>query len=116
MKEVIASIILIVLLVLILNPFNFWMPTNMQMIIVAGILSAFGAVAVFILRERALDEREETHRSFAGRWAFLAGSALLVLAIVVQSFSHTVDPWLVAVLVVMVISKMAARLYGDRYL
>ncbi|MBI2610983.1 hypothetical protein HYW60_03560 [Candidatus Kaiserbacteria bacterium] len=116
MKELIASTILIVLLVLVLNPFHFWMPTNMQMIIVAGILAAFGAVAVFVLRERALDEREETHRSFAGRWAFLAGSALLVLAIVVQSFNHVVDPWLVVVLVAMVCAKLAARLYGDRYL
>ncbi len=116
MKEVIASIVLIALLVLLLNPFGFWMPTSLQMVILGGAIVAFGAIAAFVLRERGGDEREEAHRSFAGRAAFLAGSAALLFGIVVQSLDHTVDPWLVAVLVVMVVSKMSARLYSDRFL
>ncbi|MBI4080017.1 hypothetical protein HY414_02210 [Candidatus Kaiserbacteria bacterium] len=116
MKEVIASVVLVALLVLLLNPFGFWMPTSLQMLILGAAIAAFGAIAVFILRERVHDEREETHRSFAGRWAFLTGSALLVLAITVQSFNHAVDPWLVVVLVVMIVAKLGARLYSDRYL
>lgn len=116
MKEIIASAFLIVLVILLLNPFNFWMPTNVQMLLLAAAVAAFGVVAVFVLREGAADERELVHRNLAGRWAFLFGSATIVLGIIVQSLNHALDPWLVVVLVVMVLAKLAARFYGDRYL
>ncbi len=113
MREILASAVLIVLVLLLLNPFHFWMPTNVEMLLVAGALATFGAVAVFVLRERAIDEREEAHRSSAGRTAFLAGAALLVLGIVVQSFNHAIDPWLVLALVAMIVVKLATRVYSD---
>lgn len=116
MREIFASAALIALLVLLLNPFHFWMPTSMQMILVGAALAAFCAVAVFVLRERALDEREEAHRSFAGRSAFLVGSAFLLLGIVAQSFNHAVDPWLLGALVAMIFAKLIARRYSDLYL
>lgn len=116
MKELVASAVLIVLVLLLLNPFGFWMPTNIQMLVLAAAVAAFGAVTVFVLREGAADEREEAHRSVAGRWAFLFGSATIVLGIIIQSFAHALDPWLVVALVVMVLAKIGARLYTDRYL
>jgi len=116
MKEIIASVVLVALLVLLLNPFGFWMPTSLQMVILGAAIAAFGTIAAFVLRERASDEREEAHRSFSGRLAFLAGSAVLLFGIVLQSLDHAVDPWLVAVLASMILAKLAARLYGDRFL
>jgi hypothetical protein len=48
----------------------------------------------------------------AGRIAFLAGSAILLLGIVVQTYFHALDPWLVAALAAMVIAKMVGNAYA----
>lgn len=76
-------------------------------------LAVFAVFAIFILREKVQDEREALHRMLAGRVAFLTGSALLTIGIVVQSLQDAVDVWLVIVLVAMVLSKLATRLYSD---
>jgi len=115
MKEIFASLTLVLLLLLILNPFHFWMPMPVHIMILGAAATAFGAVAVFVLRERVADERDALLRSFSGRIAFLAGAGALVLGIAIQSLQHTVDPWLVGTLTVMIVAKTAARLYGDRY-
>ncbi len=116
MKEVVASLVLVALVVLILNPFHFWMPMQVHLMVLGATIAAFGVVAGFMVRERAGDERDVEHRMRAGRAAFLVGTAVLVVGIVAQSFTHAVDPWLVAALTVMVITKMLARVYEDRYL
>lgn len=116
MKEIIASSILVGLVVLALNPFHFWMPTSLHMLLLGATIAAFGAVSGFIMRESAGDERDVTHRMRAGRVAFLAGTAVLVVGIVTQSLMYEVDPWLVGALGGMVIAKMLARAYEDRYL
>jgi cobalamin synthase len=116
MKEVIASLVLVALLTLIINPFHFWMTMPAHIMMLGAVAAAFGALSVFALRENANDEREAAHRSFAGRVAFLSGAGVLVLGIAVQSFQHAVDPWLVGVLIVMILGKITARAYGDRYL
>jgi hypothetical protein len=72
--------------------------------------------ASFILKETAFDERDDANRSLAGRNAFLAGSAVLVVGIVAQGYSHSVDPWLVVALIVMILVKIATRLWSDKNL
>ena len=116
MKEIIASLILLGLIVLVLNPFHFWMPMPLQVMILGATIAVFGVVAGFVIRERAIDERDVAHRMRAGRIAFLTGTAILVVGIVVESFMHDVDSWLAAALVGMLIAKMLARVYEDRYL
>lgn len=74
---------------------------------------AFVAVAVLVVQERAVDEREESHKMLSGRYAFLTGAALLTLGLIVQSFNHQVDAWLVVALVGMVLAKIVVRIYGD---
>jgi hypothetical protein len=49
----------------------------------------------------------------SGRIAFLVGSTLLTLGIIVQSLNHNVDAWLVVTLVAMILSKIVVRIYGD---
>ncbi len=115
-KETIVTVGLIAIAVLLLNPFHFWMPDMMVVCMLAIALALFGIFATFILREKACDEREEQHKSLAGRNAFLAGSGVLVLGIVVQGYSHTVDPWLVLTLIVMIAAKLVTRHWSDRNL
>jgi hypothetical protein len=76
-KEIVVPITLVVLAVLLLNPFHFWMPDMIVMGTLATLLVLFGIYASFILKERAFDERDDVNRSLAGRNAFLAGSAIL---------------------------------------
>jgi hypothetical protein len=112
-KETITAVILVVLAVLIWNPFHFWMPTMLHMVMLGIALIIFGLFAGFVLREKAIDERATQHRMHAGRIAFLAGSTTLLLGILIQSFNHTTDIWLIAAFVVMIIAKIGTRIYCD---
>ena len=111
--ESIISLVLVVLSVLLLNPFDFWMPDMMLKSILACVVVVFALLAVFLMKERALDEREVKHRALAGRYAFLTGALILTLGIIFQSLTHSVDPWLVSALVAMVISKFVARMIAQ---
>lgn len=112
--EIGSALILVVLALLLLNPVGFWMPDAMHMLILAATVVAFGSFAVFIFREKALDEREDSHRMFAGRAAFFLGGAILMLGIIVQTLQHALDPWMVVALLGMVTGKIAARLWSSQ--
>jgi len=113
LKETIVGTVLLALAVLLLNPLHFWMPDMMVMAMLGVMLAVFALFASFVLREKVEDEREAVHRMLSGRVAFLTGSALLTLGIVVQATTHEVDEWLVIALVAMVLSKIATRIYTD---
>ena len=111
-QEIFISLVLVVLLVLFLNPFSFWMPNIVLMMLVLAFLVVFVAFASFVLREKARDEREGLHRMLAGRAAFLTGAGVLVIAIIIQSFGHMLDSWLVLILGVMVLTKIVGLIYS----
>lgn len=94
------------------NPFDLWMPEMTHMFVLAVAVAVFGAFSVFVLMERAGDERENEHRHSAGRAAFLAGGAVLIVGIIIQTLAHTLDPWLVWALLAMVAAKSIARVYS----
>jgi hypothetical protein len=114
LKEISVAVILLVLLLLLLNPLHFWMPNMMLGAILVAAIVAFGVFATFILQEKVVDEREASHRAASGRAAYLAGSAVLILGILLESLHHHVDPWLFVALVAMVVAKIAVRVYTDR--
>lgn len=116
LKESIVTVGLVVTAILLLNPFHFWMPDMMVMSMLAIILVLFATFASFILREKAVDERDDQHKALAGRNAFLVGSTTLILGIIVQGYSHAVDSWLVVALIIMVVTKIGARIWSDRNL
>ena len=115
-KELLISVILIILLILILNPYHLWMPNVMYMAILASTVVVFGIFASFILHEQVRDEREGIHRMLAGRVAFLSGSTTLIVGIIFQVSRDSVDPWLVLTLVIMILAKIATLLYSETYL
>ncbi len=116
LKETIVTIALVVIAILLLNPFDFWMPDMMVMVMLAVALVIFGIFASFILRERSVDERDDQHKSLAGRNAFLAGSGILMLGIVIQGYTHAVDPWLVVCFITMIVVKIGTRIWSDKNL
>jgi len=92
----------------------FWMPEMVVYCMLALVLAALAVFGVFVLDEKPVDEREEAHRSLAGRIAFLVGSTVLTVGIVVQEVQYEkVDEWLVLALVLMVLSKIATRIYSN---
>ncbi len=113
-KETIVTICLVGLAVLLLNPFNFWMPDMMVVCILAVTLGLFGIFASFILREKIIDERDAQHRTLAGRNAFLVGAGVITLGILVQGYAHNVDPWLVIALITMILTKITTRIWSDK--
>ena len=105
MSLVASSIALIILGVLLTDPFDITM-NNMALIVISGLLFAtFGIFAGLFWHEDAADEREAVLVDKAGRLGYLSGLCLLVVALVVQSFNHSVDSWLVLTIAVMVVSK-----------
>jgi len=112
--ENIIAIALLVLTVALLNPFGWWMPDMMVTGILVALFVGFSLFAGLIWKENARDERETLHRMFAGRVAFLAGVAVLLVGISVQGISHSVDPWLVGALGAMMLAKIFGLLYGQK--
>jgi uncharacterized membrane protein len=109
--EVVLGSILIIFGILLVNPGMFWMPTALLMTAVAAFAVVFFLFAGFVWKESARDEREDLHRFVAGRTGFLVGAGTLALGIIVQSFTHTIDPWLVTALTLMVVAKLLSRAF-----
>lgn len=97
-----------------LDPMQLQMPENVHMATLACVVILAGVFAAFVLSEGGGDEREEMHRAFAGRIAFFLGALALIVGITVQTFAHTLDPWLVYALVVMIAGKVVARIVASR--
>lgn len=110
--ELAVGVVFILLLFVLLNPFDWWMPTMTAMTLTAALVVVFAIFTAFVWRERPHDEREHVHRSFAGRLGFLAGTVVLVAGIVVQEFAHKLDPWLPLALGAMVIAKIVGFVYS----
>ncbi len=110
--ELVIGVGLLVLLFIIFNPWNVFMPGFVVMGLLIGIVVLFGIFAIFLWNESRGDEREEFHRLFADRIAYLAGSAAFIIAIVIQELAHALDPWLIAGLSVMILTKVTALIYG----
>ncbi len=112
LQEIIISLTLIILLILFLNPFEFWMPNIILMMMILGLLLVFSVFASFIWREKSRDERESMHKMIAGRIAFLSGTAVLVIGIIIQSLKHELDFWLIFALGVMILAKIVGVIYN----
>jgi len=114
LKETAIALILIILLVLFLNPFNFLMPPRYLSMLIIFLIAVFGIFSAVIWKEHARDEREQLHRMLAGRYAFLTGSSILVVGIIVQSLEHAIDRWLIFALVGMILVKLIALGYSQK--
>lgn len=107
-------LVLIALSVVLLNPLHMWMPDMVHMAMLAGFLVIFAAFAAFVVREKARDEREVMLRMLSGRYGYLAGALVLVLAIAVEGLHGTPDPWLIFALLAMLVAKLGAHLRTDQ--
>lgn len=110
-----TAVVLVGLLTLLSDPFMLWMPAEAQMAVLLGAAVLACVWAGFVMYERSTDEREALHKMHAGRVAYLSGIAVLTVALIVQGFAHSIDPWISVALGVMVVSKLIARFYTEQY-
>jgi cobalamin synthase len=110
--ELSVAVGLLALLFVIFNPWRMWMPGYLIMWFLIAVVVLFIAFATFVWNENRGDEREQFHRLFADRVAYLAGSGILLIGIVAGELEHALDPWLIAALAVMVIAKVGGLIYG----
>lgn len=111
--EITASLILVVILAVFLTPTKLLMPNSGDLMLAVLMVLCFFVFSAFIWKERSSDERENLHRLNAGRVSFLVGTSALVLGILLQSFRHDIDPWLIYTLVAMILAKVVSRVYSQ---
>lgn len=112
-KEIILSVLILILLGYSLKPVIMPMSSMMEMAVGATLILLFALLAGALLKEGAGDERENLHRMLADRFGFLAGAGALTLIAAVQSFRHSIDPWLIGALGIMILAKMVGLLYSS---
>ena len=115
LTEVVSALVFAAITLLLVNPLDFWMPNMMHMTLLALGVAVFGVFVLLVLRESVADERDDIHRMRAGRIAFLTGGSILLLAVVVQSLAHAVDPWVAGALLSMVLAKVGTRIWSAIY-
>jgi len=106
LSESLVALALLVVLFLKVDPLHWFMPTEMQMIVLCVFAAAFALYAGVVFREQAKDERESSHLYRASRWGYLVGVVALTVLIVVQDVLHRLDPWLLGILGLMVVTKL----------
>jgi len=89
------------------------MPSSLQMILLAVVLVLISGFLVFLWREQPSDERELQNQALASRWAYLTGSCVLILALVIQSLRHDLDPTVPIALLTMIATKIIVQSNKD---
>jgi len=113
-KEILTALGLVVILTFLMDPMGMYYHNMTVVFSITILILLFVSFSIFVWKDKPADEREEVHQSFAGRVAFLSGTALMIIGVVVQSFNHAIDFWLVLALIVMIISKLIALRYSER--
>lgn len=113
-KEIISAIGLLVILALLMNPMGIYYSNMMLASFITILILLYIFFSVVVIRDRAADEREEKHQYFAGRVAFLVGTTVMIIGIIMQSISHKIDLWLVVTLIAMIAAKLIATKYSDK--
>ena len=108
LPEIIISITLLITLFFLINPLGIFMPSKIEMLLIFIFALVFMIFLIFFWKEKPRDEREEMQTMVAGRIAFLTGSFVMAVGIVVQTLKHSLDYWLVISLATMIFAKMIA--------
>ncbi len=111
-SEIVISLIMVIFLILLGNPFAMAMSDSMQMIVTFGLALVFVLFASFVWKEQVADEREVMHRYIASRFAYLTSTTLMTVGVVVKSLQHDYDRWLIFTLLFVVLAKVIGLVYS----
>ena len=97
---------LTVVCALALAPKSFVMPNSAQMLILTILLGFIATFLVLLWRENPDDEREAANQSSASRLAYVVGAVVLIIALIIQSLEHKIDPAVPLALLAMISTKV----------
>lgn len=95
-------------------PESFVMPSALQMIILAGVITLLAGFMTLVWREQPADEREAENQSDASRYAYLTGVVVLMVGLLYGSLKHDVDAFVPVALLVMIGTKVLVQRHKDR--
>jgi hypothetical protein len=87
---------------------------SMQQMVSVSVLLGLYVVGMSLVGEgKIVDERDMHHRYLANRFALLAGTIALSVGVLYQVFTHKLDLWLLAALIVMNLVKIITLMYAN---
>lgn len=109
-QHLVASLTLVGALIFVANPFDFWMPSEFQLV-VAGAVAVIAAVFVgLVYMDEGRDEREIELRGKSARVGYIAGVVVLTLCIVYGLVvGEHVNLWVLGALGAMVLARVIHR-------
>ena len=85
---------------------------SMTTMLSASALLVLYTVAISLVGEgKQTDEREEFHRNLSNRAGLVAGTLVFSVGVLYQLFTHTLDWWLLAGLIVINLTKIVSLIY-----
>lgn len=96
-----------------ISPHALLMPTPLQMIILAIVLVLLTAFLALLWRDHPHDEREAFNQALASRTAYVAGTCVLILTLIIQSFRHALDAAVPIALLSMIAAKILVQRFKD---
>ena len=113
--DLILILSLAVVCALSLAPKSFVMPNSAQMLILTILLGFIATFLVLLWRENPHDEREAVNQSSASRAAYVVGAVVLIIALIIQSLQHQIDPAVPLALLAMISTKVfIQRMMDDK--
>lgn len=111
--DVVLLVGLAIIALLAIAPKTIVMPSALQMGILAVVLGLIATFLVFLWREHPSDERELQNQAVASRSAYIVGSLVLIGALILQSFNHSLDPAIPIALLAMIATKILVQRTKD---
>ena len=111
--DIILMISLASMALLTIAPKTFVMPTSFQMLLLAIVLGLLAGFLALLWREQPADEREAYNQAMASRSAYIVGAIVLIVAMLVESLHHKLDPAIPIALLTMIATKIIIQRNRD---
>lgn len=117
MKNIIYYLILLVFIALLAGYLIMGNPASMamqQMIWISAGLILYVIAMSLVGEGKTIDERASFHRYIANRAALIAGTVVLSVGILFQLFTHHLDYWLLAGLIIINLTKIISLIFLEQ--
>ncbi len=104
---------LVILSAVAIAPKTLVMPSSLQMAVLAAVIGLIAAFLTLSWREHPADEREAQNQATASRLAYVVGSIVLIVSLIIQSLTHTIDPTVPLALLAMIATKVVMQRHSD---
>lgn len=112
LQEVVIVSSFFILLLTLLNPFGLELPEPVALLIMAAAMLVFSVWVAFVWHQESEPYMARSHSFFAHKGAYIGAATLLLVGVVVESFSLSVNPWPVWALSMLVAGKVLVEAWS----